>query len=212
MSNKNTEGEAEVSEHGLCVFIDGSMIAETDFTLYGKGDKFANAARLVQGWNLLNRLEAMGVTAEQVPGIIEALKPFTHPDLLVSLGGNVEGDDSPVYGRNKAILKLKHFRNAAKSLTTTMKSEAEIGDYVVATKYEDGNPSDHWAVGFYAGLTNATKYDPPRFDVVDSNGNQFRGNGFRKMQKVSKEKGAWMLENARAIELSGQTVWHFLTP
>ncbi len=24
-----------------------------------------------------------------------------------------------------------------------------VGDYVLATKYHDGNPQDHWCVGFY---------------------------------------------------------------
>jgi len=84
-----------------------------------------------------------------------------------------------------------------------------VGDYVLATKYDDGDPQDHWCVGFYAGLTNPEKYDPPRYDVVDGEGKQFRGNGFRRIKKITQERGAWMLKHAKDIELSGRSVWHF---
>jgi len=84
-----------------------------------------------------------------------------------------------------------------------------VGDYVLATKYGDGDPQDHWCVGFYAGLTNPGKYDPPRYDVVDGEGNNFRGNGFRRIKKITPERGAWMLKHAKDIELSRRSVWHF---
>ena len=84
-----------------------------------------------------------------------------------------------------------------------------VGDYVLATKYSDGDPQDHWCVGFYAGLTNPEKYDPPRYDVVDGEGKNFRGNGFRRIKKITPERGAWMLKHAKDIELSGMSVWHF---
>jgi hypothetical protein len=83
------------------------------------------------------------------------------------------------------------------------------GDYVLATKYSDGDPQDHWVIGFYAGLTNSGRYDPPRYDVVNGDGKQFRGNGFRRIKKITPERGRWMLENARIIELSGMSVWCF---
>jgi hypothetical protein len=85
----------------------------------------------------------------------------------------------------------------------------DVGDYVLATKYGDGDPQDHWCVGFYAGLTNPEKYDPPRYDVVDGEGKNFRGNGFRRIKKITLERGAWMLKHAKDIELSGRSVWHF---
>jgi len=82
------------------------------------------------------------------------------------------------------------------------------GDYVLATKYSDGDPQDHWVIGFFDGMT-APHYNPPRYNVVDSEGSQFRGNGFRRVRKISAERGAWMLKHARDIELSGRSVWHF---
>jgi hypothetical protein len=81
-----------------------------------------------------------------------------------------------------------------------------IGDYVLATKYSDGDPGDHWCIGFYAGPTS---HNPPRHDVVDSEGRSFRGNGFRRIKKITPERGAWMLERARFIEMTDCSVWHF---
>lgn len=39
----------------------------------------------------------------------KALEPFAHPDLCKILSGNTNGDESIVFGRDKANLKLKHF-------------------------------------------------------------------------------------------------------
>ena len=89
-------------------------------------------------------------------------------------------------------------------------SDLAIGEYVLATKYMDGDPQDHWCVGFYAGIT-ASHYSPPRFDVVDGDGNQFRGNGFRRIEKITPERGKWLLKHASDIENSGLSVWHFAT-
>jgi hypothetical protein len=49
---------------------------------------------------------------QEIAALREALEPFAHPDLCETLGGNVQGDDSPVYGRNKAILRIGDFRRA----------------------------------------------------------------------------------------------------
>jgi hypothetical protein len=76
------------------------------------------------------------------------------------------------------------------------------GYYVLATKYQDGDPLDHWAVGFYDHQD-----ERGRHYVVDSEGNQLRGNGFRRVAKISAERGAWLLANARDIEQSGRSVW-----
>jgi hypothetical protein len=80
-----------------------------------------------------------------------------------------------------------------------------IGDYVLATKYSDGDPQDHWCVGFYNGTIEKVGCD--RFDVVDNDGNSFRGNGFRRIKKISAKRGEWLLENRREIELGVRSVW-----
>ena len=75
------------------------------------------------------------------------------------------------------------------------------GDYVLATKWSDGDPGDHWCIGFYDQL----KRD--RHFVVDSEGNQFRGNGFRRVKKINAERGKYLLDNVKNIELSGRSLW-----
>ena len=106
--------------------------------------------------------------------------------------------------------KSKSSQNEALGTEAPKSLELVKGDYVLATKYSDGDPHDHWCVGYYAGVT-APHYNPPRFDVVDGEGNQFRGNGFRRVEKIDPERGAWMLKQARDIESSGMSVWHFAT-
>lgn len=49
---------------------------------------------------------------ETIELLIKALEPFAHPDLCEQLQGNVQGADSPVFGRNKALLKLGDFQRA----------------------------------------------------------------------------------------------------
>lgn len=82
------------------------------------------------------------------------------------------------------------------------------GDYVLASKYSDGDPQDHWCVGFYKEVYLHCGIDQ-RHIVVDGNGQSFRGNGFCRVKKISNERGAWMLEHAKEIETSGMSVWHF---
>ena len=62
---------------------------------------------------VLDRLTTLRARAERAEG---ALEPFAHPDLLKMTGGQCQGDDSPVYGRDNAVLKLGHFRAAARAL------------------------------------------------------------------------------------------------
>lgn len=94
------------------------------------------------------------------------------------------------------------------------KNEASVlmpllaGDYVLATKYSDGDPQDHWCVGFFHSMLPKTGGD--RFQVVDSDGNQFRGNGFRRAQKIGANEGKWLLEHAAEIEASERSVWDWL--
>lgn len=72
--------------------------------------------------------------------------------------------------------------------------EVRKGDYVFATKWSDGHPQDHWCLGFY----DRTEGD--RHYVVDSNGNQFRGNGFRRVAKIRNDVGTWLLSVAGGLE------------
>lgn len=83
--------------------------------------------------------------------------------------------------------------------------EIKHGDYVLATKYTDGDPKDHFCVGFFAG--ECGQYATPRYDIIDSDGKLFRGNGFRRVKKISKERGEFILRNAATIEQGSKSVW-----
>lgn len=83
------------------------------------------------------------------------------------------------------------------------------GDYVVATKYADGDPGDHFCIGFYDGKYE--HFGMVRHRVVDSEGKQFRANGFRRVAKVGAKRGTWMVQNTAMIEAERDrfSVWHW---
>ena len=81
------------------------------------------------------------------------------------------------------------------------------GDYVLVTKYADGDPSDDWCIGFYRGeWKNGSQV---RHDVVDHDGKLFRGNGFRRVEKVTQEEAVELLANKDVLVLSG-SIWKCL--
>jgi len=83
--------------------------------------------------------------------------------------------------------------------------ELKKGDYVLATKWSDGDPRDHWCIGYYTHTD-----DRGRYYVIDGNGKQFRGNGFRRIKKIKEEQGKLLLHFSKDIELSGRSVWGYL--
>ncbi len=84
------------------------------------------------------------------------------------------------------------------------------GDYVVATKYLDGDPGDQFCVGFYAGSYD--HYGQMRHLVVDGECKNFRHNGFRRCETVSSERGSWLVEHMNIIERYGDrySVWDWV--
>jgi hypothetical protein len=78
-----------------------------------------------------------------------------------------------------------------------------IGDYVLATKYEDGDPGDQWAVGWFTGMLPKGSMEDTkhwRFMVADQNGNQYRGNGFRRCEPISHDEGVYICQHQPAID------------
>lgn len=81
------------------------------------------------------------------------------------------------------------------------------GDYVLATKWGDGDPGDPWAVGFYVGVDNGP--EPKRHLVKDSAGKLIRAGGYRRVGRVTPEIGKWLLDNADLLERAPSkiTLW-----
>lgn len=84
------------------------------------------------------------------------------------------------------------------------------GDYVVATKYADGDPGDHFCIGFYQG--NYDHFGKTRHHVVDDKGVSFRANGFRRVARIGTHRGAWMVAHLGHIERLKDrfSVWHWV--
>ena len=72
-----------------------------------------------------------------------------------------------------------------------MSEKIEHGDYVVATKWSDGDLGDQYCVGFY----DKAILDGDRHLVLDApEGNQFRNNGFRRVQKITHDQGVFIIK------------------
>jgi hypothetical protein len=78
-----------------------------------------------------------------------------------------------------------------------MNSNQELvrGDYVLASKYDDGHLGDHWFVGWFEGMTDHVE---PRYDVVDNDGELARGNGFRRAERITPFVGKTLIERAKS--------------
>jgi hypothetical protein len=86
----------------------------------------------------------------------------------------------------------------------------KAGDYVVATKYADGDPGDHFCIGYYV-----ESYDhcgQVRHIVADAAGKSFRANGFRRVARIGSLRGTWMVEHLALIERLRDrlSVWHWV--
>ncbi|MDB5531534.1 MAG: hypothetical protein JWR51_4637 [Devosia sp.] len=68
------------------------------------------------------------------------------------------------------------------------------GAYVLATKYADGDPGDQWSIGFY------DRFEGGRHYVVDEDGQQFRGNGFRRCEPITSEVGRHLIPRMPELE------------
>jgi hypothetical protein len=78
-------------------------------------------------------------------------------------------------------------------------TEIREGDYVLATKYNDGDPGDAWAVGFYHGRLG----DTDRHLVGGESGPEsYRAGGYRRVGLIDRDFGAWLLSVAKALESS----------
>ena len=53
----------------------------------------------------------------------KALQPFTHSDLCKKLPSNAQGKNSPIFGRDKALLVLNDFLNARKALNNQQENK-----------------------------------------------------------------------------------------
>jgi hypothetical protein len=63
------------------------------------------------------------------------------------------------------------------------------GDYVLATKYDDGMSDDAWGIGFY------DKTEDGRHYVKDRSGVWIRLGGFRRCESIKGSTGGYIFQN-----------------
>lgn len=86
-----------------------------------------------------------------------------------------------------------------------LSEKLNCGDYVLATKYHDGDPHDHWFVGFFRDITWHGRYN-----IIDNNGNMPRGNGFRKARRISSSTGRFLIKNMNVIQANDISLWWWM--
>jgi len=92
---------------------------------------------------------------------------------------------------------------ASKDRPPTRCQVADVGDYVLATKYDDG---DHCFVGFVSGYAWNHRYL-----IADNDGNSQRANGFRRIEKLTEEEGLQLVAMMPFIvNRQGPSVWWYL--
>jgi len=76
------------------------------------------------------------------------------------------------------------------------------GDYVLATKYSDGDPCDHFFIGFYREMLG------DRYLVVDGTGKLVRASGFRRCEKISCRVGRTLCAAIPLLgDRHGKSLW-----
>jgi hypothetical protein len=81
-----------------------------------------------------------------------------------------------------------------------------VGEYVLATKYDDGDPCDHFFIGFVSGYTHHGRYL-----IVDNDGRNQRHNGFRRAEPITAEEGAALVAMIPEIaNKRGPSLWWHL--
>jgi hypothetical protein len=125
--------------------------------------------------------------------------PNDTPTSLVKVQEIIEGKNTV----------LQQVLNTPFWVLTAERPPLQKGDYVLATKYDDGDPCDQFCVGFYRNPL--TQYTKVRHDIVDSDGNLFRGNGFRRAEVITQEEGSALIALFPEIsDKPGKSLWWHL--
>ena len=86
-----------------------------------------------------------------------------------------------------------------------MSAELNDGDYVLATKYADGDPCDPYCVGIFRGMLCGDRYL-----VEDNDGQLFRAGGFRRCERIDDRTGAAICNASHIIsDKKGPSLWYW---
>lgn len=108
--------------------------------------------------------------------------------------------------RIKVVGALPDLYQWSQCMTDFERPAAKVGDYVLATKYADGDPCDQFSVGW---VSAEGPHD--RMIVVDEEGQPFRANGFRRVEPITDAEGRALVELSDTIgDVPGPSVWFHL--
>lgn len=78
------------------------------------------------------------------------------------------------------------------------------GDYVLATKWQDGSSKDHWFVGYFAEQID------DRYFVCHADGTPARINGFRRCEKIHPAIGQYLVESHKELSAIKLNLWEYV--
>ncbi len=90
-------------------------------------------------------------------------------------------------------------------MTKQRNQELTKGDYVLATQFADGRPGDQWRVGFYSHSDVSGKYVMVKKDSAAT-----PMTSFLRAEKITEERGEWLIRHAEKIQLNGRSLWWFV--
>ena len=129
-------------------------------------------------------------------------------DLIAQCIDAADADSSYTRGvRDKAIEMMGKLRDRAVDAGIKAKRVRKTrvlvkGDYVLATKFSDGDPCDHFYVGFFREMLD------DRYLVEDEKGELARRGGFRRCERISQEVGNALVSIMPIIgDKPGKSVW-----
>jgi len=82
------------------------------------------------------------------------------------------------------------------------RGEPQVGDYVLATKFSDGDPRDRWCVGF---VKEIDKNNGKKYCVTFDEQTQW----FRRACKIDRELGEWIVKHIKTLEQASYSIWFY---
>lgn len=82
------------------------------------------------------------------------------------------------------------------------------GDFVLATAFADGFPSDAWTVGFVLRVDNRILYR--RYMVSWLDAGLIETKWYRSAKRITSEQGEWLLDHRDIINKSRMSLWWWL--
>lgn len=83
----------------------------------------------------------------------------------------------------------------------------EVGDYVLASKYRDGDPNDPWFVGFIKQIIRCEDYD--KYKIADEDGNLLYSSMLARAERIGKANGHQLVRCKKYIKESNKSVYYW---